>query len=289
MQHNSAVPSVAVIVLTSGGRDTELAEMAASLAGQVVHERVLVANGVEVEPIPGWSIVSSPTNLGVPGGRSFGIQHSTSDVLVFLDDDSTARSADLAARTQDLFKNNPALGALAYRVVVSGSERSLRRWKPAHLRPSGNEPCDAVTFPGNGHALRRQAFDGVGGYTNEFFFKHEETELSWKLLDAGWNVQYCPDLVVQHPDTPEGRNPTAVHYAVRNKVWLARGLLPKGIRGLAIVIATLRVLVRARSSSDVRQIRAGLAVGFTKSPIDAKPIAWATVRELARRGRPPLF
>jgi len=288
MRGNSPALSIGVVVLTDGRRSDALAEMVESLARQSLDEYILVANGTSLASFHGWKIVTSSTNLGVPGGRSLGMANAKSDVLVFLDDDSLARSSELVAQTRTYFETHHDLGALAFRVVVRGTDEPLQRWTPAHRPTVEAGLADAATFPGNGHALRMAAVEQVGGYTNQFFFKHEETELAWRLLDAGWNVAYASELVVEHPNTPESRNPIAQFNGTRNKIWLARLLLPRPLSWCTIAVATTLAFVRVRSLADIRTIMSASRAGLEALPANRQPMRWATVRSLARRGRLPL-
>jgi len=254
-------------------------------------EQIIVGNGCKPPEVDGWRSVESPKNLGVPGGRSFGIGVSTSAVLVFLDDDSVLpeRSNSLVEDVRHVFDGDNSVGALAFRVNVTGTDRTMRRWSPKPVDNGSTEIHDVPTFPGNGHALRRDAFEAVGGYLDELFFKHEETELSWRLLDAGWRVVINPSLVVEHPETSEARHGHAIELGLRNKIWISRLRLPVPVAVIAGAVSTMRTLGRCRSIVDLKAAAAGLRRGFGQLPGDREPISWKTVGTLTRSGRPPIF
>jgi GT2 family glycosyltransferase len=46
--------------------------------------------------------------------------------------------------------------------------------------------------------LRRRALDDVGGWDERYFMYLEDTDLCWRLRDAGWEVAYEPAGVVVH-------------------------------------------------------------------------------------------
>ena len=46
--------------------------------------------------------------------------------------------------------------------------------------------------------LRREAFDGVGGFDEAYFMYFEDTDLCPRLATAGWDVVYAPSAVVEH-------------------------------------------------------------------------------------------
>ena len=46
--------------------------------------------------------------------------------------------------------------------------------------------------------VRRQAWDEVGGFDEQFFMFLEDVDLCWRLHEAGWKIRYEPASVVQH-------------------------------------------------------------------------------------------
>jgi N-acetylglucosaminyl-diphospho-decaprenol L-rhamnosyltransferase len=46
--------------------------------------------------------------------------------------------------------------------------------------------------------VRREAWDAVGGFDEQFFMFLEDVDLCWRLHDAGWRIRYEPSSVVQH-------------------------------------------------------------------------------------------
>jgi GT2 family glycosyltransferase len=47
-------------------------------------------------------------------------------------------------------------------------------------------------------ALRREAFDAVGGFDPGFFLYAEEVDLCYRLRQAGWEVHFTPEATVMH-------------------------------------------------------------------------------------------
>jgi GT2 family glycosyltransferase len=46
--------------------------------------------------------------------------------------------------------------------------------------------------------LRTSALEQVGVFDDDFFMYYEDTDLSWRLRSAGWNIRYEPAAVVRH-------------------------------------------------------------------------------------------
>ena len=281
--------TVAVVVLTTGNRDAQLRALAKSLDDQQAVERLLIVNGGASVQLKGWSETVLPENIGVPAGRSLGATSCTADVVVYLDDDCALVSDDLLTRVVERFQQRPELGVLGFRVQSTGGGAPMRRWTPAKSLPESDGLSLSVTFPCGGHAIRRRAFLEVGGYCDEIFFKHEETYLSWRLLDAGWEVAYDDSCVVEHPSTSEGRHPTALRVGARNKVWIARMALPAILVPVSVAITLARYVGRCRRASEVMQVGIGIRAGFRRPPDPREPMSWRTAWVLSKRGRPPVL
>lgn len=292
----------ALVVLTMGGRSEDLERLAASLSEdpaftQADFARVLVMNGGSAEPPVGWdaswTVVRSADNLGVPGGRNFGIAAAIDaadpDVVILIDDDAASRTPHLVSACMDRFATEPDLGAVGFRIVVSDSMRSLRRWIPRVRGKDPDRSGDVTSFPGGGHAFRTCAFNDVGGYCGDFFYALEETEISWRLLNAGWRISYDAELIIEHPDTPVSRHPDAARRTARNRMWLARQQLPLPLAVMYVSFWSLIGLVRARSITDVTAMFSGSREGLASLPGTRRPMRWSTVVSMTRLGRPPLL
>jgi len=286
--------SASIVVLTTGGRDAELSELVRSI-GDVSAERLLIVNGDEKVKVPdemelnSWQVHRTGANLGIPRGRNIGATIAAGDIVFFLDDDATVRTPDLVGRTVEMFDENQSLGAVGFRLVVRGTGRSLRRWSP---RIGGRTPevsGQVTSFPGGACAVRRSAWQAVDGLCGEFFYALEETDFAWRLLDAGWDVTYEADLVMDHPDTLTTRHSAAIRQTARNRVWLARRNLPAPLAAAYVLVWAAYSSASDRSIAGFKALVEGSREGLASLPGERNPIRWATVWNMTRRGRPPIF
>lgn len=170
-------------------------------------------------------------NLGCPGGRNVALarlrEYGDVDVVVELDDDGLLVDADVLSRVRDLYAADPRLGIVGFRIADEHGETQQR-----HVpRVGDSDPMRGgyVTgFLGGGHALSMAMLAETGDWPAEFFFAHEETDLAWRAVDAGWKILYAPELLLQHPKTSPARH--AIYYRVnaRNRVWLVRQPAARG-------------------------------------------------------------
>lgn len=284
------------VVLTLGDRPVEVRAALKSVVAQSAEQiqdalgaTIVLANGCaspDVTDIPDVRVATTDQNLGVPGGRHAAIQLSYSDVVGFLDDDAIL-SAGANERIFAAFASTPDLGAVALRLVDEDGNTARRHHPRVGDRPL-KESREVTLFLGGACALRREAYDSVGGYFTELFYGHEELELSWRLIDAGWKIEHLDDVRVSHPKSDISRHSDGWRLTGRNRVWIARRTLPRLIAFVHVSTWLVGGMIRAPRGACRRAYLDGWFDGWRK-PIKRRPIRWATVWKLTRLGRPPLI
>ncbi|WP_190155635.1 glycosyltransferase family 2 protein [Streptomyces litmocidini] len=291
-----ARPRVGVAVLTMGTRPAELRALLDAVAGQdePASRIVVVGNGTGSLPdLPeGVTGVELPENRGVSGGRNVAIETLRSfgdvDIVVDLDDDGLLVDTDVFRRLADLYEADPRLGIVSFRIADETGE-TQRRHVP---RLGAKDPLrggEVTTFLGGGHGLSMPMLDRIGGWPEDFFFTHEETDLAWRALDAGWKVLYAPELLLQHPRTSPARHAVYYRMTARNRVWLAKRNLPVPLVPVYLGVWTLLTLARTRSLPGLKAWFGGFAEGVRRSGGPRAPMRWTTVLRMTRLGRPPVI
>ncbi|MFD5518867.1 glycosyltransferase family 2 protein [Streptomyces sp. NPDC127066] len=294
-------PRIAVAVVTMGNRPVEVDALLTSVAKQDVAPSriVIVGNGCPLPEfaerlgLPGEvTTVELDDNLGCPGGRNVGLsrlrEFGDVDVVVELDDDGLLVDGDVLRKVRDLYAARPGLGIVGFRIADEHGE-TQRRHVP---RVGAKDPMrggPVTGFLGGGHALSMPMLAETGDWPAEFFFAHEETDLAWRAIDAGWTVLYEPGLLLQHPKTSPARH--AIYYRVtaRNRVWLTRRRLPLALIPVHLGIWIVLTLLRTRSVGGLRAWFGGFAEGLRRSGGERRPMRWRTVWRLTRLGRPPVI
>ncbi|HET6355628.1 glycosyltransferase family 2 protein [Streptomyces sp.] len=287
-------PRVGVAVLTMGTRPAELRALLDSVAkqGEPAARVVVVGNGSPLPELPdGVDGVELPENLGVSGGRNVAIDRLREagdvDVLVDLDDDGLLIDDDVFTRIADLYAADPGLGIVSFR-IADETGFTQRRHVP---RLRAGDPMQrglVTTFLGGGHGMSMRMLAEIGGWPDQFFFTHEETDLAWRALDAGWEILYEPDLVLQHPRTSPARHANFYRMTARNRVWMARRHLPAPLVPVYLGTWIALTLARTRSLAGLRAWFGGFAEGVRKPCGPRRPMRWRTVRRMTRLGRPPI-
>ncbi|MER5323716.1 glycosyltransferase family 2 protein [Streptosporangium roseum] len=289
------LPRIGVVIVTMGTRPRELDALLASVAKQdVAPERVvLIGNATPLTEVSA-DVTKIPLkeNLGCPGGRNVGLEllceSGEVDVIVELDDDGLLVADDVFRRIRQLYASDPVLGIVSFRIADERGE-TQRRHVP-RLRAGDPMRGGPVTaFLGGAHALSVPMLNEIGGWPGQFFFGHEETDLAWRALDAGWKILYEPGLVLQHPKTSPARHAMYYRLTARNRVWLARRRLPRPLIPVYLGAWILITLLRTHSASGLKTWTAGFLEGLRADCGERKPMKWATVWRMTRLGRPPLI
>lgn len=285
------------VIITMGNRPDDLKALIDSVARQdgAPVEVVVVGQGVEVTGMPeGVRTVALPENLGIPGGRNVGIEAfgpggSDVDALLFLDDDGLLERTDTAELCRQAFAEDPELGIVSFRIADPETGVTQRRHVPRLRASDPMRSSRVTTFLGGANAVRTSVFEQVGPLPGEFFYAHEETDLAWRALDAGWLIDYRADMVLLHPTTSPSRHAVYHRMVARNRVWLARRNLPAPLVPVYLGVWLLLTLVRRPSAPALKAWFGGFREGWTTPCGPRRPMRWRTVWRLTRLGRPPVI
>ncbi|WSN68370.1 glycosyltransferase [Streptomyces sp. NBC_01361] len=293
-------PRLGVAIVTMGNRPREVDALLAAVAKQDVPPTrvVLVGNGSPLPDFTGSGLPFTVTtvelddNLGCPGGRNVALARLRGfddvDVAVELDDDGLLVDADVFRTVRDLYAGDPRLGIVGFRIADEHGE-TQRRHVPRLRAKDPMRGGEVTAFLGGGHAFSMRMLAETGDWPADFFFTHEETDLAWRALDAGWKVVYEPSLLLQHPKTSPARHAVYHRMTARNRVWLARRRLPLPLIPLYLGTWTLLTLARTRSAGGLRAWAGGFVEGVRTPCGGRRPMRWRTAWRMTRLGRPPVI
>ncbi|MFD7425981.1 glycosyltransferase family 2 protein [Streptomyces sp. NPDC091387] len=285
------------VIITMGNRPAELRALLDSVAKQDGDriEVVVVGNGSPVPDVPaGVRTVELPENLGIPGGRNVGIEAfgpsgADVDALLFLDDDGLLPLTDTAELCRQAFDADPKLGIISFRIADPDTGETQRRHVPRLRAADPLRSSRVTTFLGGANAVRTRVIAEVGPLPGDFFYAHEETDLAWRALDAGWLIDYRADMVLNHPTTAPSRHAVYHRMVARNRVWLARRNLPAPLVPVYLGVWLLLTLLRRPSGPALKAWFGGFREGWSKPCGPRRPMKWRTVWRLTRLGRPPVI
>ena len=284
---------LSIVILTMGNRPAELSRAIDSTESlrAAGAELVIVGNGADVPSVPaGVTTLRLEENAGVAGGRNAGVEACAGDVVLFLDDDGWyPEPAALGEHVAARFGADPALAVLAFRVLDPEGGTGAR-WQVPRLRAGDPGRSSVVTtFAGGACAIRRSAYLEAGGLPDAFFFAHEETDLSWRLLELGYRLEYDADATMCHPPVHNARHATWYRLEARNRVWLARRNLPWPLAAGYLLDWIVITVLRERSATALRAWFGGFAEGWRLDPGHRQPMSLRTAWRMTTSGRPPLI
>jgi GT2 family glycosyltransferase len=286
--------TVGCVVLTTGRRPDELRRALESLQQQegVDTDIAVVFNGGEPAGLPdGVRGIGLAEDRGIPAGRNAGVAHTRGDLIFFLDDDAALAEPDALARVASLFASDAQLGLAQLRVIARDGGRPSRDWVP-RVRVGDPARGSEVTAIWEGAvAMPRALFEQVGGWPEEFRFVHEGVDLAWRVMDAGYRVEYLGEPSVLHPAPAAvpARHAYSLYYGMRNKVWLARRHLPLPLGALYTLSFVVRRAIGLRSAGDARALAKGLRDGVRQPCGERRRLSARTLWRMTRAGRPPVI
>ena len=232
----SGLPEIDITILSWNRSKDTIAAVQSALRQRGVEQRVwIVDQGSEASELsqlesflqdqPRVVLVRLPTNAGVPGGRNIATRLGSAPIVVGIDNDAEFGSDDELLKIQGFFEKSPQLGALGFRILnYHTGAVDLTSWNYPHDVEQFNAvPFQATKFVGAGHAFRRSAYEAAGGYDDRLWFMEEEKDLSYRIINAGFWIHYCPDIQILHKISPEMRvhwNKGRQEYMCRNIIYL---------------------------------------------------------------------
>ena len=281
-----------VVVLTMGKRPDELRRAVESVLAQrdVDVDVVVVGNGWQPTNVPeGVQAIGLAENLGIPAGRNAGVPAVEGDLLFFLDDDAVIPDPYFLASIKGRFDSDRQLGLVQPRVEDPAGTPPPGRWVPRLLVGDRTRSSYATTLWEGATTVRREVFEAVGGWPDEFFYGHEGIDLVWRVWDAGFTCWYAGDLVVHHPVIDPLRHEEFYRMNARNRVWLARRNLPALLEPVYVGSWIALTVARVRDRQALGAWFAGLSEGMSRTPHDRRPMRWRTVWTMTKAGRPPII
>jgi glycosyltransferase involved in cell wall biosynthesis len=172
-------------------------------------------------------------NVNVGGVRNFGASKATGEILVFLDSDCIVEPEWL---TDGISIMNSGLDAAGGLYLL----RDNPSWiESGWLLKSSRKSVYQKTFVGGCIFIKKTSYDAVGGF-NEKLSAGEDTDLTYRLLEAGKKITINPTLNVTHLGYPK-----TVSSFVKRQIWHSEDCyqkLPGGLTDRVFIITQLCIL-----------------------------------------------
>ncbi len=184
---------------------------------------------------PQVRVIANAENRGACAARNQGFAAAKGDYIVILDDDSEI-GTDCLPQVVERFDQKKDIGVLTFKIV---------RTHDGGVSTQGMKG-EVCAFWGCGAAFRRGVVQQAGGFREELFVFCEEYDLSVRLLNHGFKILYCPDIVsVQHVTTDSDRhtNRRAMLWT-RNYLWVYSIYFP-WVKSIVFCIRAMAAVLNA--------------------------------------------
>jgi GT2 family glycosyltransferase len=245
-------PRISVIVLTYNGRAwlEPCLSALATQAGAPPFEILLVdnastdgSNELVAARFPSVRIVENERNLGFAGGNNAGARVALGETLAFLNND-TIPEPDWLARLHAAITEAPDRTLVTSRIVFLDRPDIVDSAGDGYLRAGGAfkhghgahvsgfmRSREVFGVCGAAFAIRRELFERLAGFDEDFFMVYEDVDLSYRARLAGCRCWYAADAVVGHAGsgTLGVMSATAVFHGQRNLEWTWLKNAPLGL------------------------------------------------------------
>jgi len=179
-------------------------------------------------------LISLNENAGFGGGCNAGIRQSRGSLVALLNNDavatpdwveamvrgmSSARTGMCASKI--LFSDSQVIDKAGHLIYFDGQNRGRGT---GELDRGQFDELEESFFPDGCAALyRRELFDEVGGFDEDFFAYADDADLGLRARLLGWECVYVPDAIVyhRHSSTSGSYSLEKIYWVERNRIWLA--------------------------------------------------------------------
>jgi GT2 family glycosyltransferase len=240
----------------------------------IVDHGLADGEGLDRAAFDGVRIEQPPANRGFGSGCNLGTRGTTGDVLLFLNADVVLSAETLEVLLHRLHAD-ARIGVVGPRILSGGKlqlsarafpsfrtgllgRRSLltrvliraRRY-PAEFRHTYGGGGEVDWVSGACMLVRREAFESVDGFDEQFFMYWEDADLCRRLHARGWSVHYEPSAVVHHATGASGTSERTIRAFHESAARFAERHIARSRPQRALIVAVLR----ARAWAAMRTFR----------------------------------
>lgn len=215
---------VSVIVVNHNGKEYLLRCVRSVLANNFKdYEIIVVDNGssdgsitflkdkLETE-LYNLVVLELKQNFGPALARNEGAKIAKGDYLAFLDNDTQVKK-DWIIEAINIFQRDQKIGCIQCKLLLL-QEKNKFDYAGEYLNQYGflvqraqyketdngqyDQEVEIMAAKSAGMFIRKDVFDRIGGFDEDYFIYVEETDLGWRSWLAGYKTVFCPLSVVYH-------------------------------------------------------------------------------------------
>lgn len=235
-------PDVSVIIVNYNGRRWIDGCLAAVIRQEDVAPEIIFVDNASTDGSAAFVAAHFPTvrlvtldhNLGFAGGNNAGARAALGRYLAFLNNDTEVEPR-WVVELKEALDENPDAGLATSRIVYmhdptlldsagDGYTRAGGAFKRGHGEPDTvyREACDVFGACGAAFMIRRELFEALAGFDEDFFLVYEDVDLSYRAQLLNHRCLYVPDAIVRHAGSAAMGSVSrlSVYYGQRNLEWV---------------------------------------------------------------------
>ncbi len=243
MTRQNSTPLLSVIIVSYNTRDMTLRcleTLQAQLRDELLNSEVWLVDNASRdgsaqairEAFPTVNLIANTRNLGFGAANNLALEKARGRYLLLLNSDAFPVEGALETLCKYL-REHPNVGAVGPRLLNADGSLQASCWKfPSPARSWFESVGLAAALPNHpkfgdyyrwAHdeeravdfvigaclLLRREVYEQVGGFDENFFLYAEETDWQKRMTQAGWSIVFLPDAQVTHLGGASGYNESA--------------------------------------------------------------------------------
>lgn len=133
----------------------------------------------------------SETDYGPGTSRNIGWNKGSGRYVAFIDDDCLAQE-DWIESIQRVFSENDIGGIEGAITTCNKNGETIDFNPPNRFRWDRFKTANL--------AVRRDVLEKIGGFDERYHMHREDTDLAWRVIDAGFSMAWAPQCRVHHPE-----------------------------------------------------------------------------------------
>ncbi len=234
------------------------------------------------EKFPSVRIIRLTENAGYSRGNNIGIEHARYEYIVFLNNDTIVDTNWLKELVSPLLRGEAQIAnsKVVYfhnRDILNIGRGHINRWGSGFCRGAGeehrlyNENIFVHHATGCSMIVKKDDFEKIGKFDEDFFAYHEDIDFGWRAWILGYKIRYAPTSLVYHKSggTAGAFSPYKMHLLTRNTLFYiiknceSRYLFSMALLNLLFNLALALVFLsplKPRSLAYKKSIKISLAI-----------------------------
>jgi len=241
--------SISIIVLNWNQRELTVSCLNSLLQIDTSAVNVVVVDNASTDSsasylsaqFPKITLLQSKHNLGYAGGNNVGIRYAlecNADYILILNNDTIVDSTFLNIMVKQMDKN-PRIAIAGPKTYITGTNKTIYSTSARFIKMLaqpffvGFKKEDKGQFdkyfetdfvPGSCMLIRRDVFEKIGLFNEDFFLLFEDIEFCLRAKERGYDTAYIPNAIIWHQFSSSigYQSPCHLYYLNRNRCFIAR-------------------------------------------------------------------